>query len=67
MDIILAFPLNHPSVLLIYRYSVLHVSAKFDVKVQWHESLYVIALLPISPTSVGNTFFCFLVFHFVGI
>ena len=30
---ILSFPLNHPSLLLIYRYSFLRVSAKFGVKV----------------------------------
>ena len=33
MNIILALPLNHPSVLLIYRYSILPVAAKFDVEV----------------------------------
>ena len=50
MDVILAFPLNNPSVLLIYRYSILHVSAKFGVKVKSHESLYAITFLPISST-----------------
>ena len=33
MDIIFIFPLNHPSLLLIYRYSFLRVSAKFGVEV----------------------------------
>ena len=33
MDIIFIFHLNHPSLLLIYRYSVLCVSAKFGVEV----------------------------------
>ena len=33
MDSIFIFPLNHPSLLLIYRYSILCVSAKFGVEV----------------------------------
>ena len=33
MDIILPFPLKHPSLMLIYRYSFLRVSAKFGVEV----------------------------------
>ena len=45
MDIILGFPLNHYSLLLTYKYSILHVSAKFGVDVQWHDSLHMIALL----------------------
>ena len=33
MDIIFIFHLNDPSLLLIYRYSILCVSAKFSVEV----------------------------------
>ena len=33
MDMTLPFPLNHPSLLLIYRYSFLRVSTKFGVEV----------------------------------
>ena len=64
MDIIFIFHLNHPSLLLIYRYSILCVSAKFGVEVSWHESLCVIAFLAISGNKChGNTFSCFLGFN----
>ena len=38
MDIILPFPLNHPSLLLTG--SCLRVSAKTVVKVSWHENVF---------------------------
>ena len=62
MDIILPFPLNHPSLLLIYRYSFLRVSAKFGVEVEWHESLCVTAFLAIFGNKYCHGFFFFFFF-----
>ena len=53
MAISLPFPLYHPSLLLIYRYIFVHVSAEIGFKVSWDENLCVIAFLTISGISIA--------------
>ena len=69
MGTILTFHLNHFSSLLIYRYSILHISLKFGVEVYRKNRLHAIAFLAISGNKCchGNTFYVSWSCTFVGI
>ena len=61
MGTILTFHLNHSSLLLIYRYSILHISLKFGVQIYQQNRLHAIAFWQYLATSVAMaTLFMFL-------